>query len=131
MTARGRLLGFGKGWIATRGDVIGFLGYNFAILVYHIGGPKEDLRLSEGTGTYLDSLFLPANLGQFGFTYFHFVRLMRVVELPTYGHSTDAFDPIRKFTNEWNDIMIKKLVPWNILTVGIVEGKRNAGLVFC
>ena len=71
MHARGRLLGFGKDWTIARGDVIGFLGYNFAILVFHSGGPKEDLLLSEGKGNYLDSLFQPANLGQFGFTIYH------------------------------------------------------------
>ena len=43
MTPRGCLLGFGKDWIVTRGDVIiGFLGYIFAILVFHTGDPKED-----------------------------------------------------------------------------------------
>ncbi len=30
MTARGRLLGFGSEWTITRGDLIGFLGINFA-----------------------------------------------------------------------------------------------------
>ena len=55
MTARGRLLGFGSEWIVTRGDLIGFLGINFANLIFHTGGPKEDLWLSEETGW---SLFL-------------------------------------------------------------------------
>ena len=115
-------------------DVIGFLGYNFAILVFYTGGPKKDLWLSEGTGNYLDSLFLPANLGQFSFTYFHFLRPMRVFELPTYGHAADAFDPIGKFTSEWNDNMITNLVPWNIITVdesmGLWKGKGMSGWLF-
>jgi len=84
MTVRGRLSGFGKDLTITRGDVTGFLGYNFAILVFITGCTKEDIRLSEGTGNYLNLLFQPANLGQFGFTYYHFLRLMRVFELPTY-----------------------------------------------
>ncbi len=82
----------------------------------------------------MDSLFLPANLGQYGFTYFHFLRLLRVFELPTYGHASDAFDPIRKFTNEWNDTMIKNLVPGNILIVdesmGLWKGKGMPGWLF-
>ncbi len=43
MTARGRLLAMGSEWVVTRGDVIGFLAYNFAILVFNNEGPKEDL----------------------------------------------------------------------------------------
>ena len=49
MTARDRLLGFGSEWVVTRGDVIGFLGFTFFILVLHTGGPKEELWLSEET----------------------------------------------------------------------------------
>ncbi len=67
MTARSRLVGFGSEWNVTHGDLIGFLCINFAILVFHTGGPKEDLWLSiEETGAYFRSLFLPANLGQYG-----------------------------------------------------------------
>ena len=53
MTTRGCLLGFGGDWTVTRGDVIGFVGMNFAILLFHTGGPKEDLWLNEVSGDYI------------------------------------------------------------------------------
>ncbi len=40
MTAKGRLLEYGSDWSVSRGDVIGFLGYNFAILK-NIKSPKN------------------------------------------------------------------------------------------
>ena len=58
---------------------------------------------------------------------------MRVFELPAYGHAADAFDPKRKFTNEWIDNMITNLVPGNILIVdesmGLWKGKGIGFLV--
>ncbi len=52
MTAHGRLLGLGSEWTVSNGDVIGFLAYNFAILMFHTEGPMGDLWLSETTSTY-------------------------------------------------------------------------------
>ena len=63
MTSRGCLLGFGSEWTVTRGDVIGFLGLNFAILLFHNGGPKKDLWLAEVFTKLYSVTFLPANLG--------------------------------------------------------------------
>ncbi len=45
--------------LVTRGDVIGFLAYNFTTLVFQNEGQKEDLWLSESTSPYVDSLFMP------------------------------------------------------------------------
>ncbi len=58
MTARGCLLGFGSEWDITRGEVIGFLFLNYAILLFHTGGPKEDLWLEEVSGNCIQTLFL-------------------------------------------------------------------------
>ena len=68
MTTKGRLLGCGPDWSVSHGDVIGFLGYNFAIHIFHTGGPKEDLWLHESIGKYVDSIFTPVNLGHFKMT---------------------------------------------------------------
>ena len=50
MTARGPRLGCGPVWSVSRGDVINFFGYNFAILIFHTRDPKEDLWLHESVG---------------------------------------------------------------------------------
>jgi hypothetical protein len=117
MTARDRLLGFGSEWTVTRGDLIRFLGIHFVILVFHTGGPKEDLWLSEQIGAYLQSLFLPANLGQYGISYNNLTRTMRAFELPFYGNVADPFDLIRKFTDTLNENMENTLVPDSIIIV--------------
>jgi hypothetical protein len=134
MTARGRLLGYGPDWSVSRGDVIGFLGYNFSVLIFHIGGPKEDLWLHESAGKYEDSIFSPANLGQFGMPYNYFAKLMRTFELPTHDDPSDPFNPIRKFTDEWNKNMYTNLVPGHIITVdesmGLWKGKGMLGRLF-
>ena len=127
-------MGFGGDWTVTRGDVIGFIGLNFAILLFHTGGPKEDLWLNEVSGDYIQSLFLPANLGQYGISYDRFKKLMRCFELPTYGDATDPFEPIRKFTDSWNENMLSQLVPGKYITVdesmGLWRGKGMPGWLF-
>jgi hypothetical protein len=131
MTARGRLLGLGPEWTVTNGDVIGFLAYNFAILVFHTEEPKEDIWLNETNSTYLDSLFVPPNLGQYGFSYAHFAKLKRCFELTTYGDRCDPFDPIRKFTNKWNETVHLSLIPGHTITVdesmGLWKAKECRG----
>ena len=59
--------------------------------------------MSESEGRCMDSTFSPVNLGQFGFTYKYFTKLMQTFELPTYGDATDPFNPIKKFDDKWNE----------------------------
>jgi len=77
---------------------------------------------------------LPANLGQYGITYSHFIKLMSVFELPTYGVATDAFEPIRNFTDSWNENMVTTLLPGSILTIdesmGLWNDKGMPGWLF-
>ncbi len=98
MTTRGRLLGFGNEWTVTRGAVIGFLGVDFAVLLFHTGGPKEDLWLTEVTGNYIQSLFFcRRTLGSMDFI-FLFQKAHARLSAPSYGNASGPFEPIRKFT---------------------------------
>ncbi len=55
-------------------------------------------------------------------------------ELPTYGVVADPFDPIRKFTDRWNDNMVDTLVSCSIITVdesiGLWRGMGMHGWLF-
>jgi hypothetical protein len=57
MIAQGCLLRFGSEWIVTRSDVVGNLGLNFDILLFHTGGPQEDFWLDEVSLNYIQSFF--------------------------------------------------------------------------
>ncbi len=52
--------------------------------------------------------------------------MMRVFELLTYGDATDAFDPIRKFTDALNENMIRSLTLGSILTVDESMKKKKS-----
>ncbi len=43
--------------------------------------------------------------------------MMRAFEFPSYGNVANPFDPIKKFTDYWNENMVNILVPGNILRV--------------
>ncbi len=84
--------------------------------------------MSEETGAHFLSLFLPANLGQYGIFYNDFTQMRHAFELPSYGDIADPFNPIRKFTDIWKDIMVNNLDLGNILTfdesMGLWRGKE-------
>ncbi len=114
--------------------MIGILGLNFVIHLFHTGGPKEGLCLEEISGNYIRSLFLPANLEQYGISYDRFKKLMRVFELPTYGDATDPLEPIGKFIESWNENMCSQLFSGNYITMyesmGLWLGKGMPGWLF-
>jgi hypothetical protein len=68
-TLRGQQLGLGHAWKVTPGEIWQFLGYNLAVMLFHTGGPKADLWLSEGGEKYREALFAGPNLGQYGVDY--------------------------------------------------------------
>jgi hypothetical protein len=47
----------------------------------------------------VQSLFLPANLGQYGISYSYFKKPMRTLEVPSNRDASDPFEPIKKFTD--------------------------------
>ncbi len=135
MTTRDCLLGFGNEWtIITPGDVIDFLVVNFAIFLFHNGGLKEDLWMSDATGNYLQSLFMPANLGQYRISYSYFKKSMRAFEVPSNGEASDPFELIGEFTDTLNENMIHQLVPRSYITVDestrLWRGKGMPGGLF-
>jgi len=64
-------------------------------------------------------------------SYNDFTRTMRAFELPSYGDVADPFEPIRKFTNSWDENMVITLDPNRIITVdesvGLWRGKGLLG----
>eukprot|EP00873_Tetraselmis_striata_P044287 jgi/Tetstr1/464551/TSEL_009308.t1 len=133
MTRRGRELGYGALWEVTSGEFWMFLAYNMAILIIHSGGPKEDLWLKPGNEKYHGAFFTAPDLGQYGLQYSTFRRMMRAFTLPTYGDTTDPFDPVRQFVDCWNARMVSMLSPGPLITVdesmGLWTGKRHKAAV--
>ena len=56
---------------------------------------------------------------------------MQTFELPTYDEANDQFNPIRKFTDEWNKTMFLNLVPGHVIIVdesmGLWKGNGMTG----
>ncbi len=82
----------------------------------------------------MTSTFTPANLEKFGMAYILLAKLMRTFELSTYADATDPFNPIQKFTDEWNKNIILNLVSGQIISVyesmGLWKDKGKLGCIF-
>ena len=79
--------------------------------------------------------FLKHDLGKFGISYSRFRRLMQAFTLPQYSESqTGPFSVIRRFVDEWNQVMQRCMSPGPILVVdesmGQWLGKGMPGLMF-
>ena len=134
MTRRGRNeLQLGSSWEVTRGEVYTFLGYQLAVLIFHTGGPKQDLWLEAGGQKYKEALFSSPDLGKYGITFSRFSRLMMAFTLPTYGDDQDPFNPIRSFVDSWNQRMQDSLNPGKLLIVdesmALWKGRGMPGLM--
>ena len=80
-----------------------------------------------------EMIYVEHDLGRFGHDYSRFKDIERAFRLPTYGNSSDFFDPVRKLVDSWNNCMEAAIEPGPVLTVdesmGGWKGKGMPGLM--
>ena len=136
MTTKGQEQRKGVSFNVSMGEYWLFMGYLMYMLCHPIELPIQDYwegPLSTKYGACAS--FVKHDLGKFGLSYSRFRRLMQAFTLPQYSEcQTEPFSVIRRFVDEWNQVMQRCISPGPILVVdesmGQWLGKGMPGLMF-